>query len=191
MHDGSNDSRAVSGLQPDAAEDSGQRLCDADGCRLAGEFKAPKARDRLRDYYWFCLEHVRAYNAAWNFYADMDETTVEKERRGDTYWHRPTWKFGTRGGFRGDVNDPFGLFEDDMDPAPGDQDQIAAGAPELAALGVMGLEPPVTREKIKTRYKELVKQHHPDANGGDKDAEERLKAINQAYATLTRAATPA
>ena len=46
------------------------------------------------------------------------------------------------------------------------------------------LDPPVTRETIKARYKNLVKRHHPDANGGDKDAEERLKTINQAYAAL-------
>jgi curved DNA-binding protein CbpA len=48
----------------------------------------------------------------------------------------------------------------------------------------MELTPPVTLEGLKTRYKELVKRHHPDANGGDKEAEERLKLVNQAYATL-------
>ena len=37
---------------------------------------------------------------------------------------------------------------------------------------------------MKTRYKELAKRHHPDANGGDRAAEERLKTINIAYATL-------
>jgi curved DNA-binding protein CbpA len=37
---------------------------------------------------------------------------------------------------------------------------------------------------LKARYKELVKRHHPDAHGGDKAAEERLKVINQAYSTL-------
>src|SRR5579883_2904923 len=36
----------------------------------------------------------------------------------------------------------------------------------------------------KARYKVLVKQHHPDTHGGDKAAEEKLKLINQAYATL-------
>jgi curved DNA-binding protein CbpA len=49
---------------------------------------------------------------------------------------------------------------------------------------VFGLEPPVTFERLRSRYLTLVKQHHPDANGGDKAAEERLKSINEAYATL-------
>ena len=39
-------------------------------------------------------------------------------------------------------------------------------------------------DEVKTRYKQLAKQHHPDANNGDRDAEERLKTINQAYAAL-------
>jgi curved DNA-binding protein CbpA len=33
----------------------------------------------------------------------------------------------------------------------------------------------------------LVKRFHPDANGGDRDAEERLKLINDAYTTLKKA----
>ena len=40
------------------------------------------------------------------------------------------------------------------------------------------------RCSLKARYKVLVKLHHPDAHGGDKAAEEKLKIINQAYATL-------
>jgi len=46
------------------------------------------------------------------------------------------------------------------------------------------LEPPFTLVRLKARYKVLVKLHHPDAHGGDKAAEEKLKIINQAYATL-------
>ena len=46
------------------------------------------------------------------------------------------------------------------------------------------IEPPLTPVRLKARYKVLVKLHHPDAHGGDKVAEEKLKIINQAYATL-------
>jgi len=52
------------------------------------------------------------------------------------------------------------------------------------ALAVFEIEPPFTPVRLKARYKQLVKLHHPDAHGGDKAAEERLKIINQAYATL-------
>ncbi len=52
------------------------------------------------------------------------------------------------------------------------------------ALGVLGLIWPVTLDIVKAKYKELAKRHHPDRNGGDKQAEETLKTINLAYATL-------
>jgi len=59
----------------------------------------------------------------------------------------------------------------------------AASAREQA-LAVFDLEAPFTPVRLKARYKMLVKEHHPDAHGGDKAAEEKLKIINQAYATL-------
>ncbi len=54
-------------------------------------------------------------------------------------------------------------------------------------MDIMDLNAPLTLTGLKARYKELVKQHHPDANGGDKLAEERLKEINEAYSTLKKA----
>ncbi len=55
---------------------------------------------------------------------------------------------------------------------------------EERALAVLEVGPPITRDRIKARYKALVKLYHPDANGGAKEAEERLKLINEAYETL-------
>ncbi len=51
-------------------------------------------------------------------------------------------------------------------------------------LATLGLSWPTTLDAVKTRYKELAKRHHPDANGGDRAAEERLKTINLAYAAV-------
>src|SRR5258707_753412 len=45
--------------------------------------------------------------------------------------------------------------------------------PEEEALAVLELGTAATGAEIKARYKVLVKRHHPDANGGDKAAEER------------------
>ncbi|WP_404325924.1 J domain-containing protein [Aerophototrophica crusticola] len=49
---------------------------------------------------------------------------------------------------------------------------------------MLGLDPGSDFATVKRRYRELAKKHHPDANGGSKQAEERLKTINQAYNTL-------
>ena len=64
---------------------------------------------------------------------------------------------------------------------------LSLAAPATAedkALATLGLTAAATWTEIKTRYKRLVKRYHPDANGGDKAAEEKLKVINQAYSTL-------
>lgn len=147
-------------------------------------YRAPKSRDALREYYWFCLDHIRAYNLAWNYYSGMSEADVERERRGDTVWHRPTWPFSGRPD-PDNMRDPFGLFDDD----PEDRPAREATTPEGQAMLVLGLTPPLSQATLKQRYKELVKQHHPDANGGDTSAEERLKTINHAYDLLKKTAT--
>ena len=168
---------------------STERRCDHPECTETGIHRAPRARDALNSYYWFCLDHVRDYNKAWNYYANMSEAEVESERRKDTFWHRPTWPLGRKGEFIAEMRDPFDLFGGAFGQK-GDKDESKAAfrenAPELAALATMDLKPPVTIQALKAKYKFLVKMYHPDANGGDKQAEERLKEINQAYATLTR-----
>ncbi len=142
----------------------------------------------MNDYFWFCLDHVRAYNAAWDYYAGLPPDQIEEMVRLDTTWQRPTWPLGTMssGRFRIDperVKDPFHVFGEDARRQTGDR---GGGQPsvEQAAMRVMNLHWPLTIEVLKARYKELCKLHHPDANGGAKDAEERFKQIGQAYKTL-------
>jgi hypothetical protein len=159
------------------------RLCDHPGCTAGGDYRAPQARDRLSNFYWFCLDHVRAYNAQWNYYAGMSAAEVEAEIRADTVWQRPSWPFGSRTSFRFDpkIRD-FGLFGFAEEP-----ERAARKRPlseQEQALAVFELVPPITFAGLRARYKALVKLHHPDAHGGDKAAEERLKVINQAYSTL-------
>lgn len=167
------------------------RLCDHPGCAAGGEFRAPKSRVELDHYFWFCLEHVRAYNVAWNYYAGMNDSEIEAEIRRDTVWQRPSWKLGERHGPNPRVRDPFGFY--DGKPREGGERRASGHARDAAAraasareqaLAVFDLEAPFTPERLKARYKTLVKLHHPDAHGGDKAAEEKLKIINQAYATL-------
>ena len=165
------------------------RRCDAPGCERCGEYKAPKSPDRLGEYFWFCLEHVREYNRGWNYCRDMSENDIEHTIRHATTWERPSWPFGTRR--RQDAGMAGTRIRDDFEVlgfgsrAAG---RKASGMPpeQVQALSVFGLDPPVTLDEVKARYKRLVKMTHPDRNGGDRAAEERLKSINEAYTTLRR-----
>jgi hypothetical protein len=162
------------------------RACDHPDCREPGDYRAPKSREALTEYYWFCLDHVRAYNSAWNFYAGMNPEEIEILLRNDVTWQRPTWPLGKRGsGSRFDasrIKDGFGMFGEDFGETIHDRAQ--ATGPELSAMREMNLSAPLSVEQLRTRYRELCKIHHPDANGGDKEAEERFKRIGQAYKTL-------
>jgi hypothetical protein len=168
------------------------RLCDHPGCDLGGDFRAPRSRLELDNYLWFCLDHVRGYNAAWNYYAGMSEREVEAEIRRDTVWQRPTWKLGMRHGpaYEARMRDPFGFYGKTESKRSGERRhshsdaEIRVASAREQALAVFNLDPPFTQTNLKARYKVLVKLHHPDAHGGDKAAEEKLKIINQAYTTL-------
>ena len=163
------------------------QMCEHPGCTAGGDFRAPRSRASLENYYWFCLDHVRQYNAAWNYYAGMSEAEIEAEIRHDTTWQRPTWPLGSRHSAHHapGMRDYFGVFGDHAGDGahetPRNKRQLS---PQEAALVVFEIAPPFTLVRLKARYKELVKLHHPDAHGGDKAAEEKLKVINQAYATL-------
>lgn len=170
--------------RPPAAE---PRPCDHPGCRETGEFRAPRSRQSLNDFYWFCLEHVRSYNASWDFYRGMSATEIEASRRADIVGNRPTWPLGQRGPQNHDLGNEalrqafrrFYVFEEEEAPRT-----KRPPTPEEEALAVLELAPGADLPAVKARYKALVKRHHPDANGGDKAAEERLKLINQAYTFL-------
>jgi hypothetical protein len=167
----------------DPDPDAPGQTCDAPGCDREGEYRAPKSRTNLREFHWFCLEHVREYNAAWDFYKGMSPGEIEREVRADTSWQRPTWPLGRLGASRMDETleaelHAFTFGARSAPPKP-------SAPPELRdALHTLDLAWPVSMDDVKTRYKELAKRHHPDANGGDKASEEILKSVNLAYATL-------
>ena len=175
---------ATDGAQPH------QRVCEAPGCRLQGEYRAPWARDRLNEYRWFCLEHVREYNKKWDYFAGLGADQIEAHIRADTTWRRPVWPLGARRS--GNGHTPISTTRSAWPTMPASAKSrrpVNDGSEQLTpaernALGVLELSWPLTRADVKSRYKELVKLHHPDANGGAREAEEKLKEINAAYSTL-------
>ncbi|MEQ9813573.1 MAG: DnaJ domain-containing protein [Azospirillaceae bacterium] len=186
-------------LEPDAQAKAGLRPCDHPDCVCPGEFRAPKSRDRLREYFWFCLDHVREYNRAWNFYAGMSDLEVEAAIRSDTIWQRSTQPLGSwrqrEEAMREKVarafqDETFQSSRSQWFNEEGRRNREQASrmmTEEQRALAELELSWPIDLAQIKARYKILVKKHHPDANGGDKAAEEKLKAINHAYGVLKAA----
>ncbi|MCK6418226.1 MAG: J domain-containing protein [Alphaproteobacteria bacterium] len=159
--------------------------CDMPGCRVIGEYRAPKDRS-LKDYYRFCLDHVREYNAAWNFFAGMSDTEMQDAAVNSLYGDRPTWRYdmdGMADALRRKAWQTY-HFTDQEPPRANTGRKIEEKTPEADALVILGLEPPVTLDDIKLRYKMLVKQHHPDLNAGCKESEELLKSVNMAYTIL-------
>ena len=50
---------------------------------------------------------------------------------------------------------------------------------------ILGVERKASEEEIRKAYRDLAKQHHPDRNPDNKQAEERFKEINEAYQVLS------
>ena len=171
--------------------------CEWAGCQNKGSHRAPKGRENAREYWHFCLDHVREYNQSYNFFQGMNADAVARYQKDALTGHRPTWKMGAntsakKGGAEGDLDgaaDPFHMFAElngrgRWRPGPGAEAKRETRKvmnAERKALQVMGLSAEATLDEVKAKYKALVKQHHPDANGGDRSTEDRLIEIIKAY----------
>ncbi|HEY1962030.1 MAG TPA: J domain-containing protein [Rhizomicrobium sp.] len=120
----------------------------------------------------------------------MGEDEIEAFRNAAIIGHRPTWPLGKRtararnGTGPHEFEDGYGVFGTTAETArPRPPERRITGVQERA-LDVLNLDASATLQQIKARYKELVKRFHPDANGGDRGAEERLKQVIKAYGVL-------
>jgi hypothetical protein len=176
--------------------------CDWPNCTAPATHRAPKGRLREREYWRFCLDHVREYNHAYNFFAGMTPEDIARYQKEAVIGHRPTWKMGMNGGRPtsrssrrhpefADAADPFGVFHE-FGGAGGARHASEARQPdgrtvrnaERKALEALGLDAQASAQEVKARFKTLVKRHHPDANGGDRSSEDKLREIIQAYKYL-------
>ena len=163
------------------------RLCDCPDCGQPGDYRAPKSRDRLNDYYFFCLDHVREYNKAWDFFAGLSPHEVEAYTRAATVWERPSWPLGQWGVSERELRDK--AMRDIFGDSGEEEAKKAPHSIPIAwrdALAVLELTPPVDFAAIKGQYRALVKKHHPDVRGGGREHEEKFKDISLAFATLRK-----
>lgn len=178
-------------------------VCQWDGCNKKGEFKAPVGRDAEGEYFLFCVDHVREYNKGYNYFSGLSDSEIARYQKEALTGNRPTWTMGVNKTAKADpdvamgrsgsaasfanMRDPFRLLNERANSGRPQPRKRKLKALEAKAFDTMGLGANATSGDIKTRYKELVKQHHPDANGGDRGSEERFRAVIQAYQLLKQA----
>lgn len=167
------------------------------GCTEQGEFRAPGERgagfDGPGDWRWLCLDHVREFNARYNFFTGMSAEEIAAAQRPYAGWERETRAFAHTGA---DAPPKWSDFRDPMDALgarfrkarAAAEDRAAGLSPELrAAYSALGLAPGADLKAIRSAYSALVRRYHPDRNGGDRSHEAKLQAVIEAYQLLRKA----
>jgi hypothetical protein len=177
----------------------GGKACDWPQCCEAGEFRAPGLRssgfDGPGDYRWFCLDHVRSFNAGYDYFAGMSAEEILAAQSPLHGWEQETRAFSPTAG--ADSPPRWADFADPLDaigrrakarrPAERKDGRMVT-MEERRALEVLGLPLDADRKALRGRYSELVRHYHPDRNGGDRSYETRLQAVVEAYQLLRKAA---
>jgi hypothetical protein len=186
----------------DDAKETGP-ACESPGCTHPGLYRAPKGRKAEGQYWRFCMDHVRAYNATYNYFDGMNDAAVQAYQKDAIIGHRPTWamgvnkagaaKPGAKSGSEPQRDwayvDPLGILRAEglgeaRSKAQAEPQRPRRSPAVTKALDVMGLDEGADAAAIKAQYKVLVKRFHPDANGGDRSFEDRLRDIIRAHDVL-------
>lgn len=180
------------------------RRCESPGCEEGGEFRAPRSPRPERDgYHWFCLEHVRAFNAGYDYFKTLSAEEAVQARTGHPSWDRTSRPFATNAdpsGFnragidprRMNINDPHGIFtalkgrSGRFGAGSARPDGVRLSAKDRQALKTLGLGEDATLDAIKKHYKRLARRYHPDTNGGDRSQEHQLHKVIDAYTHLSQ-----
>jgi len=157
--------------------------CTVEGCREPGAYKAPKSKDELHEYRWFCLDHIREHNQQWDYFSDMGRSEIEDFIKDATTGHRPTWDRESR------LRNRPSMLQDALYEFLYMGKKAPPKAPPLPAkirkaVAALEIEYPCNAKALKAHYRALVKKHHPDVNKGNKQSEERFKQVTAAYHVL-------
>ncbi len=179
--------------------DNGGQPCAEAGCPEPGEFRAPPLEGAgdgsgPPQFRWMCLEHVRAFNSRYNFFAGMTADEIHHAQRPMAGWERETRAFARAG--TGDQGPRWADFSDPLDAigaryrrevAPERTDGKPLSGQDRSSLKALGLAPDADRHALRKRYSELVRRFHPDRNGGDRSFEGELQKVIAAYQQLRQA----
>lgn len=168
------------------AFETSTRPCTQAGCDQPGQYRAPKSPDHLDEYFWFCRDHVREYNLKWNFFQGQTDEDFQRFLDKDRLWGRETKPFGRKGQedrawSRLGIEDPLQVLGDNATQNPGRSAGRKLPPTERRALEILEARDSWTKLEIRRQYKSLVKDLHPDMNGGDRSDEERPQEVVWAW----------
>lgn len=168
------------------AFETSTRRCDKEGCNQPGQYRAPKNPRNLDDYFWFCKDHVREYNANWNYFQGQSEAEFQEFLDNATVWERPTKPFGRstkeQKWARHGIDDPLEILgANGTNPELRTQTARKLPPTERKALEILEAKDHWSKAEIRKQYKSLVKDLHPDMNGGDRSDEDRLQEVVWAW----------
>ena len=150
-----------------------ERICSNPKCNELGVYPAPKSRDQLREYLYFCINCIRDFNKSWNYFEGLSEEELEVEIRKSVTWDRPSWKFGTKS-LNHDFEKAFREFENKKSV---NNKKIIDKKLEKS-FKMLGLNSDSNLTEVKTRYKFLAKKWHPDVQNDSKSKINKDKFIN-------------
>jgi hypothetical protein len=169
-------------------------MCAYPGCEAPGEFRAPGSRrpsfDGPGEWRWMCLDHVRDFNAGYNYFNGMSPDEIAEAQGPYGGWDRETRAFASAGASPpprwADFVDPLDAIGARFRPRPPEQrkDGRELSGDDRKALRVLGLGVDADRRALRQRYLDLVRRYHPDKNGGDRSHEKALQAVIEAYTAL-------
>ena len=160
-----------------------KKSCAFLNCKEEGIYPAPKSREDISNYKYFCIEHIRDFNKSWNFFEGLSEEQFENEIRKSTTWDRPSWKFGTSN-YDKKINDPFNFFNNTNDK---NFSKKKHNTKLSSSWKLLGLNPTANMEEVKKKYKSLAKKWHPDKNLKLKDnASDMFVKITNAYKAIIK-----
>jgi hypothetical protein len=170
------------------AFETSNKACDYPGCKDKGAYRAPKSPDHLDEYFWFCRDHIREYNLKWNYFGTATDEEFQKLLEKDRLWERETKPFSRKDDgnawHRLGVDDPMALLGENATRNPGKPVSNATRklpSTERKAIEILDARDTWTKTEIRKQYKSLVKDLHPDMNGGDRSDEDRLQEVVWAW----------
>ena len=155
------------------------KYCEWPGCEKKGEYRAPTSREKLRTFKFFCLEHIKDYNKAWDYFKGRSIEQIYNEVSNDAYWHRKTRKKINKL----TIEDELNFFEKKDSTFRKDLNQNKTLEINIRrSLQILDLNDFCNINQLKKQYKKMVKKYHPDLN--QSGCNEKIIKLNNAYSSL-------